>query len=448
VTIQSRPKVRAAVFGTFGFENMGDAAVADATIDGLRRNIPDTEIVAICQQPENVALRHGVEAYSIFREFIKNSESLYIEPESLPQLESRVESGGVPIGHKIVGSIKSVPFLYVMARTARNLVRGLATAGQELVFSVSVFRIVRNLDLMVMSGSGQLNEEWGGPWRYPFGLFRWCLLARISGCKIAFLSVGAGETEKFWTRFFCANALRLAHYKSVRDLETRSRVESWGVKQVLLVPDMAFSMRFEIENSPTSDSAEIAVVGINPIAFCDPRTWNIPDPDKYSNFVAKLAEFCDWLLTQGYSLCFVPNELLMDNLTIDDILAGMKHRSENNARILRPETLDYTDVFRHLASCDFMLACRFHGLVFSFMSHIPSITLAHHYKFLRLAEEMGQGRYGLDIETFQLANLKELFMHLVENRVSVTKKIAENSAKYSELVEAQYQKLGKLLSCR
>ena len=62
-------KIRIGVFGTYGFENLGDAAVADATIAGLKRHIPNSEIVGICQQPENVSLRHNIEAYSIFCEF-------------------------------------------------------------------------------------------------------------------------------------------------------------------------------------------------------------------------------------------------------------------------------------------------------------------------------------------------------------------------------------------
>ncbi len=185
------------------------------------------------EQPQNVEMRHRIQAYSIFRVFIKNSESLYVQEEvesSDSEGQSQSKSDAISISQKGLGWIKSSRILYASAKLAQRCVIVSITVVRELRFSLDVFRTVLTLDLMVMSGSGQLNEEWGRPWRYPFGLFRWCLLARVSGCKIAFLSVGAGETESWWTRFFCATALRLAHYKSVRDQGTLSLVSSWGLK--------------------------------------------------------------------------------------------------------------------------------------------------------------------------------------------------------------------------
>src|SRR5690606_22280601 len=128
-------------------------------------------------------------------------------------------------------------------------------------------RIVQQLDLLAVAGSGQLNEDWGGPWRYPFALFRWCLLARLTGCKVAFLSVGAGTVRSRSGRFFCATALRLAQYKSVRDESTLALIKSWGVRNVRLVPDMAFSMTFA---SKRNNDCQRPIAGINPIAYCDP----------------------------------------------------------------------------------------------------------------------------------------------------------------------------------
>ncbi len=159
-----------------------------------------------------------------------------------------------------------------------------------------------------------------------------------------------------------------------------------------------------------------------------------------------MAEFCDWLLEEGYALRFIPNELLMDNLTIDDILDRLVHGRALESHIFRPAIKDYNDVFRHLSQCDYVIACRFHGLLFSFLSKVPAIALAHHSKFIRLAEEMGQGQFVRKIDAFQLDDLKCLFGDLVNHRETVAKEISDNSARYAELVEDQYRRMGQMVA--
>ncbi|SEA45188.1 Polysaccharide pyruvyl transferase family protein WcaK [Desulfuromusa kysingii] len=434
---KSQRKIHIGVFGTYGFENMGDAAVADATIAGLKRHIPNAEIVGICQQPENVALRHHIKAYSIHRVFLTKTQTAGSDGIPVDKVDNH---GGSSFKVRIIGFIKTSKFIFRLAKVVQNTLLILSLIVKEIKFSFVVLERVKTLDLMVMSGSGQLNEEWGGAWRYPFGLFRWCLLARLSGCKIAFLSVGAGVIDTFLGKFFCLSALRLAHYRSVRDIRSKKLVESWRVGAVQLVPDMAFSMKFKIDETPTSTDG-VFTVGINPISFCDPRTWIVSDQNKYDSYVEKISKFCDWLLSEGYSLVFIPNELVMDNRAIDDILEKIDPLLVDSTRVIRPEIVNYPDVFRSYARCNYVISSRFHGLLFSFMSQLPVIALAHHYKYFELADEMGQKKYCLDIANFNLDELKLLFKDLVVNEKSIKDAIKLNSDNYSGIVENQYMKM-------
>lgn len=429
-------KIRVGVFGTYGFENMGDAAVADATIAGLKRHIPNSEIVGICQQPENVTLRHHIEAFSIHRVFLTKSQT---DGDDILPLEP-VYTCSSSFKEKILKLVKSSKLIFTLAKMIQNALLLVPMIIKEIKYSFVILKIVRNLDLMVMSGSGQLNEEWGGPWRYPFGLFRWCFLARLSGCKIAFLSVGAGVIESFWAKFFCSSALRLAQYRSVRDVRSKKLVESWRVGTVHLVPDMAFSMKFKIDEPPANANGSF-MVGINPISFCDPRTWVISDQNKYNLYIEKISKFCDWLLSEGHSLVFIPNELVMDNRAIDDILKKLDPMLAKSPKVIRPEIKNYPDVFLSYAKCSYVISSRFHGLLFSFMSRRPVIALAHHYKYFELADEMGQKKYCLDIANFNLDELKLLFKDLVVNEKSIKDAIKLNSENYSRIVENQYIKM-------
>ena len=81
---------------------------------------------------------------------------------------------------------------------------------QELRHCAGAYRFLRTEDLLIVSGGGQLDEEWGGPWGHPFTLFKWAVLARIAHVPFAIASVGACKLTSKTSRFFVSVALRMA----------------------------------------------------------------------------------------------------------------------------------------------------------------------------------------------------------------------------------------------
>ena len=53
------------------------------------------------------------------------------------------------------------------------------------------YRVLRTQDLVLISGGGQLDEEYGGAWMLPFTVCKWVLLARLARVPCAMASVGA-----------------------------------------------------------------------------------------------------------------------------------------------------------------------------------------------------------------------------------------------------------------
>ena len=51
-------------------------------------------------------------------------------------------------------------------------------------------RHVRTLDVVIVPGSGLLQDYWSQPWQLPITLYLWCLSARLCGKKLGFVSVG------------------------------------------------------------------------------------------------------------------------------------------------------------------------------------------------------------------------------------------------------------------
>jgi len=87
----------------------------------------------------------------------------------------------------------------------------------ELGFLVRAYLNLRGTDLLLVAGSGQLNDYWEGPWGIPFTLFKWALLAHATGTKLALLSLGAGPLRTRVGKFFVNQTVRLADYRSYRD---------------------------------------------------------------------------------------------------------------------------------------------------------------------------------------------------------------------------------------
>lgn len=420
---------------------MGDAALADATVAGLRRQLPNARFIGVCPRPDGVPALHGFEAVSIFRQTSQPRTTEAAQTPTPPAAEanrSTHEQAAPASGIKAL--IKSLPFVFNLLKAVQKTVHGLSRLPAEMAFMLKTFRFLKMVDLLAFSGSGQLNEEWGGPRAYPLALFRWVVLARLAGCKVAFLGIGAGTVDTRWGKFFCRSALNLAHYVSIRDQITLDMVRSWSITKGKRLPDLAFSLT---PPEHTQTNPERSVVALNPITYCTPGLWFDPDAERYEAYVSKLTGFCHWLLAHNYSIHFIPNQFRMDAHVINDIVARLTE--EERAFIKCPEIRHYRDILQGFTDSDFVVASRFHGLLFSCLCHTPAITLGFHYKLRELAEEMGIGEYCMDIARFTLEELTESFIRLEQQRKAVTEIIKAHQQSYPEKLEQQFREVCRLI---
>ena len=106
------------------------------------------------------------------------------------------------------------------------------------------YQFLRTQDLLIVSGGGQLDEEWAAPgaihMRYSNGL---CWLNRTSALCIA--SVGACKLTSSLSRLFLSAALRMARYRSFRDKHSRELAAALlqSAANDPVVPDLALRYR-------------------------------------------------------------------------------------------------------------------------------------------------------------------------------------------------------------
>jgi len=160
------------LFDAMGHGNLGDAAIQDAVIANIKKRLPHAQIIGFSFVPDDTMARHSIPCYPITR-------------HSRP-------SGHVDSRGSITSTLKSA---FKLVPVLRALARPVAEALRESIFLVRSFKVLRDLDLLIISGGGQLCELWGGPWSHPYNLFKFSVLARLAGTRLYILNVGAEPLE-------------------------------------------------------------------------------------------------------------------------------------------------------------------------------------------------------------------------------------------------------------
>ncbi len=200
------------VFGHYGNENMGDEAIVAAVIEEVRRRYPQARVLGFSIVPEDTQRRHGIESYPIRRDTApvdpkRVAERAWSEP-SVTEPNSGVRS-----------ALKSIPLLYPVLRGIRDTFRFGGRIVAEIKFMARSYRIAKTVDVMMVSGSGQLTDQ-SGAWGFPYTLYKWSVLCSLGNCKWAFVGVGAGPLNTKLGRWFDTQALRRAGYRSYRDVSS------------------------------------------------------------------------------------------------------------------------------------------------------------------------------------------------------------------------------------
>lgn len=313
---------------------------------------------------------------------------------------------------------------------------------RELRFWLTAFKALRPLDLLIVAGSNQLFDYFGGCWGFPYTLFKWAVLAKASRTKLAFLSVGAGPIRSPLSRFFLKQALALADYRAYRDESSRQLIESLGVSGPDPVyPDLAFG----ICPAPAAPRCAGAgrIVGINPMPIFADYYWPEIDDDRYRSYLHTLAAFAQWLIDRGYSVLFFPTQLRADPPAIDEI----KHMlMQNGNGIVEDRIISYCissidDLTGLISSTDFVVATRFHGIVLSYMMNIPVLGISYHRKIDEIMYDIGQSEYIINHFNFTVDDLINKFQRLEANRQTIQDQIQRKVSEYRSLLNKQYDEI-------
>jgi polysaccharide pyruvyl transferase WcaK-like protein len=388
---------RIALFGLFGCGNLGNEGSLEAMIEFLRRERPDAELVCICDNPELVARAHAI-------------------------------------------ATRPISWSRHLKGRARKLDRLFLKIPGKLADVAQTFRYIRGADLMVIPGTGILDDFGERPYGMPFDIFRWCLAARIVGARIAFVSIGAGPIGHPLSRWLMMSAARLAHYRSYRDNMSREFMESLGfdTSRDFIYPDIVFKLRTPTLPEPEPADCTHLTVGVGVMSYYGWYGFAEGGEAIFATYIEKLTRFVAYLLDHGHNVRLLTGEMA-DQTAVDALLKGVREArpSVPVTRIVTEPSYSLHDLMRQISQTDLVVATRFHNIVCALKLGKPTISLGYSRKNDVLMAEMGLAAYCQHVERFQLELLIDQFSCLAVLREEYGRKIRGQSQIFEERLTHQ-----------
>lgn len=415
-----------------GSGNLGDDATVTTVIQQINSRWPAASIVGLSLDPKDSERRHGIPCFAI--------------RQSVFPFEREWSSGSGPAGQagyadKLKAALKKSGPLFRAAKAIRKtMIIWPMQFVREVVFLAHALLLACQLDLLVICGGGQL-LDWGGPWMFPYTLFKWIALAKCAGAKCVFLNNGAGPLDATLSRWFIRRALSMADCVSLRDRLSREFLRGIGVKREMeVVADCVWSLCVPdaLARKRTGPSRRL-VIGVAPMAYGDSSRHWVDDDTSYRRLIDSLADFSGRLLQAGHRIALFSSDIWFDSKALADLDAAIHRRYPAVApgRVTRESVRDTDDLLLALSGVDCYVTCRFHGVVFASLLNVPTLALAPHPKVTTLMEDMGLSDYCVDISRCDANDLQERFDRLITNADEVKARVSRHVAQYRLLLTSQ-----------
>ena len=340
-----RDSPRVGMFGRLGSGNIGNDASLDVLIGDLRARHPAAVVDFMCSGPEVVARQYGLAARHLH----------WFHSSAIARSRPRV--------------------------LARIAVGAAVDAWRTAAW-------VRRHDAVIVPGMGTLESTLQErPWQMPWSLFLLSLSGRLFGVKVALACVGASYIPEPVNRWLMVNAARMAHYRSFRDLRSRSELARMGVPCTSdpVFPDLVLA----VSRPPTPRSSGPLTVAVGVMAFHGSSSERGRSKQIHASYVDSMVRVVTALLDAGHGVRLVIGDAEDDHtaLTILDLVHG--HRTSAAERVSYEPAASYDDVMTQLATTDVVAAARYHNVVAGLALHKPTMAIAYGDKHEALLTQMG-----------------------------------------------------------
>lgn len=388
--------LRVALFGFVGVGNVGNDASFGVGLDMVRRYLPDAEVVGI-------GSARGVS-----------------------------ELFGLP-GHELRWRRPDARWFKAVNRALPGVV-GLSRDA------LHAWACLRRTAVLVVPGTGVLDDIGEGPLRMPFLLCAWSWAARVRRARVGFLSVGAGPVRNPMSLRFLRAAARAASYRSYRDRRSLEFMAGSGLdtRDDSVSPDLVFAVPEPAERPHEAWSTPIplAVVAVMDYAGVDPAG---PQKVIRERYLAATAGVVRGLHERGYR-----TRILSADLRDRDAAREVSRRVGGIVDSLAWVS-SMIDLSAEVRRADVVVATRFHSVLAALKAGRPTVSVGYAAKNDDLMAEMGMGEYcssadEADAETVLShvdalrRNWSVICDHPIERRARYTDMLARQEADFARRV--------------
>jgi polysaccharide pyruvyl transferase WcaK-like protein len=395
---------RVGLFGSFGIGNFGNDGSLEAMLLLLQRIAPEERLLCICGNPAAVEKAFGLDAVPI-----------YYKP--------RRSAGGraAVLIEKVVG--RATLWFHAM-------------------------RHLRRLRVLIIPGTGLLDDFAVSPIGWPYDLLSWFLLARVMGVKVVLASIGAGPIRHPMSRLLMRWAAQAAHYRSYRDMPSKAFMESIGfdTRDDPVYPDIAFNL--PAPRSPHRARADDRrlTIGVGVMAYHGWRNDPARGAEIYATYLNKITDLVLWLLEAGHAVRILMGET-SDRRAVDDLVHDLRTRKPDLAdgSVVFAPAHTLADVMQQMSDLDVVVATRFHNVVCALRMGKPTISIGYAVKNDALLGEMGLGAFCQHIEEFDVGRLEAQITRLISDRAGFERRIREAGKQFECKLREQESRLTSLL---
>lgn len=402
VSVGSVP-LQVATFGLFGAGNIGNDATLAALLDELRARAPAVGVKCVCTHLP----RSAVEA---------DAQWLPLDPAPIRGLWRLRFSALMDAYATLAGPA----FGWLRARRAACM--------------------LRDVDALLIVGTGILDDFGMQPWQVPSCLLAWCKAAKMLGKPLHFVAVGAGPIRRKPNRTLLLRAVQMSDSRSLRDQTSRSFLAENGIDSNLdqVIPDLAFGL-VRPTDAIRKPLATPRVVGLGVMGYFG---W-AADPAKgrglYARYIDEISAFAVSLLRAGYDLRVLVGEIPTDLKAVQDLTERIGSLApEHLAHFSAPTIFSVEELLNAIASTDIVVATRYHNVVCALALGRPVVSVGYASKFRSLMENVGLARYCQEIETLDSRALFEQFTDLVSDFDSALRRVAAATDAYRATLSRYY----------
>jgi polysaccharide pyruvyl transferase WcaK-like protein len=391
------------IFGNFGSSNFGNEITFQTVLYHLRRRLPEATVTCVCTGPEDLRASQNIETIPISPTFVK---------------PWRLRTRLAKLLRRICIEVPSEPWRWL-----------------------EVFKKLQGTDMFIVPGTGLLTDAFGLRASGPYNLFKWCLIAKLRGCEVHFVSVGAGPIYTGLGRYFVKSVLSLANFRSYRDNASMAYLQGIGFASYgdRVYPDLVFSLP---ETKIFRDGGKRAgrpIVGLGLMTYTGKYSVEKPNNGTYVEYVDNLVALAGWLLAHDYDIRLLIGDAHDGRLQKEfKSLIKAAFRAYDEERVIDQAALSVEELLPQIAATDLIVATRFHNVLLALVLNKPVIAISFHHKCASLMQDMGLTEYCHDINDMSASRLVEQFQCLEKNAEKLKPVIRQMVEQSRKALDEQY----------